>query len=60
VEIGSVNFECGSGLHPAVSRLECAVCDPENRLHGTLKWHKPWGKQEFPVVGAENFEIRHF
>lgn len=60
VEIGSVNFECGTGLHPAVSQLKWGVYDPENRLHGNLKWHKPWGKQEFPVCGAEGFKVEHF
>ncbi len=60
VMVGSVNFECGTGLKPAVSQLKYGVYDPENRLHGSLVWHKPWGKQEFPSVCGERFEIRHF
>ena len=60
VMIGSVNFECGTGLKPAVSQLKYGVYDPENRLRGSLVWHKPWGKQEFPAICGERFEIRHF
>lgn len=60
VEIGSINFECGTGIHPYISQLRYGIYDPENRLHGSVKWHKPWGKQEFPVFGAENFEVKHF
>ena len=60
VSVGTVNFECGTGLKPAVSQLRWGVYDPENRLHGELRWHKPWGKQEFPVCGAENFKVTHF
>ena len=60
VMIGSVNFECGTGLRPAVSQLRYGVYDPEQRLHGSLTWHKPWGKQEFPALCGEKFEIKHF
>ena len=60
VLVGSVNFECGTGLRPAVSALKYGVYDPEHRLHGSLTWHKPWGKQEFPYVCGEGFEIRQF
>ena len=60
VLIGSVNFECGTGLKPAVSQLKYGVYDPENRLRGSLVWHKPWGKQEFPAVCGEGFEIKRF
>lgn len=60
VEIGSLNFECGTGLRPVVSQLVYGLSDPENRLSGSLTWHKPWGKQEFPACGAEHFTIRHF
>lgn len=60
VLIGSVNFECGTGLLPRVSQLKYGVSDPENRLHGSLVWHKPWGAQEFPVNGAANFAIQRF
>ena len=60
VEVGAVNYESGRKLLPAVSRLVTAVYDPENRLHGTLKWHQPWGDGQFPVVGAKNFKITKF
>ena len=60
VDIGTVNFECGTGLKPAVSQLRYGVRDNDGRLHGTLKWHKPWGKQEFPVVCTEKFTVENF
>jgi len=60
VEIGTVNFECGTGLLPRVSAMKYGVHDPDNRLHGSLHWHKPWGKQEFPVLGAERFKVEQF
>ena len=59
VEIGSINFESGTGSHPAVDALEYGVYDPENRLNGYLRWFAPWG-DPFPVHGAENFHITHF
>ncbi|MBQ8357003.1 MAG: hypothetical protein IJX39_04245 [Clostridia bacterium] len=60
VQVGTLNFECGTGLRPAVSALRYGVSDPENRLHGSVTWHKPWGEQVFPINGAEHFEIKHF
>ncbi|MBQ0102125.1 MAG: hypothetical protein KBT31_04965 [Firmicutes bacterium] len=60
VVVGSLNFECGTGLKPAVSQLKYGVYDPEKRLRGSLTWHKPWGKQEFPYVAGECFTITHF
>jgi len=60
VIVGSVNFESGHGLLPAVSRLVAGVSDPENRLRGSLVWHQPWGDGRFPVVGAKNFKIVRF
>lgn len=60
VLVGTVNFECGTGLKPEISQLKYGVYDPENRLHGSLVWHKPWGKQEFPSVCGDRFEIRQF
>ena len=60
VMVGSVNFECGTGLKPAVSQLKYGIYDPEGRLHGSLIWHKPWGKQEFPSVCSERFEVKQF
>ncbi|MBQ9543569.1 MAG: hypothetical protein IJV00_00415 [Clostridia bacterium] len=60
VLIGTVNFECGTGLKPEVDALKYGVFDPEKRLHGSLCWHKPWGKQEFPVVCGEKFSVTQF
>ena len=60
VEIGSVNFECGTGLHPVVSQLVFGVRDNDGRLHGSLRWHKPWGKKEFPAICTERFRIERF
>ncbi len=60
VMVGSVNFECGTGLKPAVSQLKYGIYDPEGRLHGSLSWHKPWGKQEFPSVCSDRFEVKQF
>jgi hypothetical protein len=60
VEIATLNFECGTGLKPAVSALQYGVRDNDGRLHGSLKWHKPWGKQEFPTVCGEKFKVEQF
>ena len=60
VEIGTVNFECGTGLPPEISQLKYGVRDVDGRLHGALKWHKPWGKQEFPAVCTDKFMIENF
>ena len=60
VIVGSVNFESGHGLLPAVSRLVYGVSDPGNRLRGSLVWHQPWGDGKFPVNGAKNIKIVRF
>ncbi|MBR4866019.1 MAG: hypothetical protein IKU11_04990 [Clostridia bacterium] len=60
VLVETVNFECGTGLKPAVSALQYGVYDPDKRLHGSITWHKPWGKQEFPALCSDGFEIKHF
>ena len=60
VEVGTLNFECGTNRRPAINALQYGVYDPDGRLHGSLKWHKPWGKQEFPAVCTERFEIKNF
>ena len=60
VEIGTLNFESGTGIPPQISQLEYGVYDVGNRLLGSLKWYQPWGEQRFPVCGAEHFHITHF
>lgn len=60
VQVDTVDFECGTGLKPALSALKYGVYDPEGRLHGTLTWHKPWGKQEFPCLCGEGFRVLQF
>ena len=60
LEIGSVNFECGTGLKPRICELKYGVRDTGGRLHGHLKWHKPWGKQEFPCLCTDSFRVEKF
>ena len=60
VMIGSLDFECGSNLKPVICQLQYGVRDTENRLRGSLYWHKPWGEKVFPVFGAENFVVERF
>ena len=60
VSFGYVNLEAGDGTKPAVSVLQHGVYDPENRLRGTLRWHTPWGRKEFPVEGAKNLKVSQY
>lgn len=60
VMVGSVNFESGRGLLPEVSELVYGIYDPENRFHGSLVWHQPWGDGKFPIEGAKNFKVSRF
>jgi hypothetical protein len=55
-----VNLEAGDGTKPAVSVLQHGVFDPENRLRGTLRWHVPWDRKEFPVMGAKHLKISQY
>ncbi len=57
VTVGGVDCEDGEGTLPVVSRTKYGVYDPENRLIGRLVWHKPFGIQEFPKLGGENFKV---
>jgi hypothetical protein len=57
VSFGAVNLEAGDDTKPAVSVLQHGVYDPENRLRGTLRWHTPWGRHQFPLEGAKNLTI---
>ncbi len=60
VLVTSLNFECGTGHLPKISALQYGVKDVDDRLHGSLTWHKPHGKMEFPVLGASRFEVKRF
>lgn len=60
VLVQSLNFESDQNLLPAVNRMKWAVSDPDGRLTGSLLWHKPWGKQEFPAQCTERFRITPF
>ncbi len=60
--IGFLNFEGGQTVPspPDVSKLVYGVFDPENRLHGSVTWHEPWGMGVFPVLGAEKYSIKKY
>ncbi len=60
VVVASVDFECGEGTLPEVSRLVAGVSDPGNRLRGSLVHHAGWGSPDFPVVGAKHFRVSQF
>ena len=60
VLVQSLNFESDDNLLPAVNRMKYGVYDSESRLSGSLLWHKPWGKQEFPAVCSPHFHITSF
>ena len=62
VAFRNLNFEGGqtTGVPPFVSHLEYGVWDPGNRLRGSITWHEPWGKGEFPVKGAAKFRVERF
>jgi hypothetical protein len=60
VIVDSVDFECGEGTLPEVSRLVVGVSDPDNRLSGSLVHHAGWGNPEFRVVGGKHFHITRF
>ncbi len=64
VEIGSIDFEPGGGdvYKPAVSNMTHGVWDPENRLHGSLKYHlgSSPGTEWFPCEGGNFFKTELF
>ena len=63
VEIGSVDFEPGGPKYqPEVSNMTHGVWDPENRLHGSLRYHMgyPVGKDWFPREGGKFFKTEVF
>ena len=63
VEVGSVDFEPGGPKYkPEVSNMTHGVWDPENRLHGSLRYHMgyPVGKDWFPREGGKFFKTEVF
>ena len=63
VEVGSVDFEPGGPKYqPEVSNMTHGVWDPENRLHGSLRYHMgyPVGKDWFPCEGGKFFKTEVF
>jgi hypothetical protein len=62
VMISSLNFEGGQTvpLPPKVSKLVYGIYDPDNRLHGSIVWHEPWGAGVFPIEGASHFKVKKF
>ena len=60
LDVGCLNYETGRGCLPKVSQLEYGVWDPDNRIHGTMKRHLPWGDRDFPVKGGANLKLTSF
>ncbi|MDD4225700.1 MAG: glycosyl hydrolase family 28-related protein [Mariniphaga sp.] len=62
LRIEGIDFEAGKGTKPEVSIMKFGVYDPENRLHGYLRWHCgfPPGDDFFPVEGGRNITIQQF
>lgn len=60
--VGVLNFEGGQTVPapPEISKLVYGIYDPDNRLHGSITWHEPWGLGVFPVYGADCFKVQKF
>lgn len=60
--VGVLNFEGGQTVAspPEISKLVYGIYDPDNRLHGSIRWHEPWGMGVFPVFGATSFRVSKF
>ena len=59
VNINSLDFEPGNPQSkPPVSNMALGICDPENRLHGSLRYHCgcPVNLDFFPVSGGKYFK----
>lgn len=57
VEIATIDFEPGGPKHvPEVSNMTHGVWDPDNRLHGSIRYHcgSPVGLDYFPIHGGAN------
>jgi hypothetical protein len=63
VEISAIDFEPGGEKYvPKVSNMTHGLWDPENRLHGSLKYHMgaPCGRDWFPREGGKFFKTELF
>lgn len=60
VKILGVDLEGGAGLKPAVSEMKYGIFDPENRLHGSLAYHFPWGPDLFNIEGGKFMRVEKF
>ena len=60
--VGVLNFEGGQTVPspPDVSKLVYGIYDPDNRLHGSVQWHEPWGLGVFPICGADKFLVSKY
>lgn len=58
VIINGIDLEAGLGSIPVVSRMTHGLWDPENRFHGSIKWHVggPPGYDYFPIEGGKNIK----
>ena len=59
VIIDGVDYEPGGANYlPAVSNMTHGVWDPENRMHGSLKYHMgcPVNQDWFPIEGGQYFK----
>ena len=60
IDINRIDFESGSKkTGPQATITAYGVFDPENRIHGRLRWHSGWpvGKDFFPVEGAKYVKV---
>lgn len=62
VNIGGIDFEHCHGHKPTACNMRYGVYDPDNRIHGSLKWHCGWPVRDdfFPVEGAAHMNISRF
>ena len=65
LEIGIIDNEPWAVMPPACSGLKYIVYDPQNRLHGSMRYHTghlPLSDVgfEFPIVCSEQFKVSRF
>ena len=61
-KIGLIDNEPWVHMPPACSGLKHIVYDPQNRLHGSMKFHQPFSDAgfDFPIVCGEQFKVTRF